>query len=735
MPEIVGVEITKKLPAKAVAASTYRIEGSVKLLDAVGAPPFVYAKIRHKEWFKPEAAEEVNYSRGWPVPITGGFSLDFKPDKEGEYQVTVVATPALIPLPVVGVMPTLAESEVMAVSVGQAPPAVFRFSEVAIDGHSVHLGDHDADSQLLLQKQTSDYLEVLPSFEWVGPRKTITISIQAGYRDFVGTFRPKTDAYTQTVELPESPDAPYSGSARETIKIPLTAAGDISNGAIAMVAKIAGGPDYISRIWNVFATKVSAVSFRFSDITIDGNNVILANHDADSRLLLKKTTSDYLDVTPGFQWQGPKKTATISIKAGYKDITGGFSPKTGAYTRNIDLPESIGTTYSAEVASPIRIPLTAAGGLDDGAIELVLKIAGEPDYISHIWNVYATKETAPPGETVDFDLPNISASPSQANPGQTVNIRCPVISRSTKSQSATAKVYIYEGSILPGHGTLLDTKTVNFSISPGQQYDVSVNYVAAVGTIDRRDVGIEIYVGGASIKSNEWDDVFYVTQPEQPPTPPKADIQNFDFMPTKGTYKIGDKVPFTARYEYKGKKQSGQLVLSTGTGVTPTFFKVQDYSPMSVPFDEAMVWTAETLSGTFVLTSALEPGKTYNVQAKLETLEDRTQEIDTDWSVIVIASVQVGVSFKVAIWGIPDFGSYQYWSCSYWDPVLGAFVGDQKWHNSYDKISFSNVEPGGYLAVFLKRNSTVSKQYTSPVFQASNGGSYTYDVQMGRVYG
>ena len=41
MADVVEIEITKPLPEKAVVASTYKIEGSVKLFDAVGAPPWV----------------------------------------------------------------------------------------------------------------------------------------------------------------------------------------------------------------------------------------------------------------------------------------------------------------------------------------------------------------------------------------------------------------------------------------------------------------------------------------------------------------------------------------------------------------------------------------------------------------------------------------------------------------------------------------------------------------------
>jgi len=188
MPEIaiVEIEITKPLPEKAVVDTTYKIEGSVKVADAVGAPPWVYAEIRHKEWYKPEFVEEVEYERGFPLPITGEFDIGFTPEKEGDYEVKVVATPAPLPFPAIGVWPTVGESDVMKVAVGEKPPAVFRFAGVTIDGSQITLTDHDADSGLLLEKTTADYLDITPSFEWVGSKKSATISIKAGYRDWVG---------------------------------------------------------------------------------------------------------------------------------------------------------------------------------------------------------------------------------------------------------------------------------------------------------------------------------------------------------------------------------------------------------------------------------------------------------------------------------------------------------------------------------------------------------------------
>lgn len=258
MPELeeaVAIEITKPLPSTGVVDTTYKIEGTARMLETIGAPPWVYAEVRLKEWYIPEVAEEVSYKRGFPMPITGEFSIDFKPEKEGDYQVTVVATPAPLSLPVVGVLPITGKSDTMKIAVGEKPPAAFRFSGVNIDGHDIALTNHDADSGLLLEKTTADYLDITPAFEWVGPRKTATISIKAGYRDWLGGFSPKTGAYTRTIVLPESPDIVYEGTLETPIRVPLTACGGLTDGAIEVVLKMAGEPDYISHIWNVYATE------------------------------------------------------------------------------------------------------------------------------------------------------------------------------------------------------------------------------------------------------------------------------------------------------------------------------------------------------------------------------------------------------------------------------------------------------------------------------------------------
>jgi len=118
--ELVKIEITQPLPETGAVDTTYKIEGTVKMFDAVGAPPWVYAEVKRKEWWKPEFVEEVSYERGFPIPVTGAFSIDIKPKKKSDYEVIVIATPAPLSLPVVGVFPTTGKSDMMKIRVGEA---------------------------------------------------------------------------------------------------------------------------------------------------------------------------------------------------------------------------------------------------------------------------------------------------------------------------------------------------------------------------------------------------------------------------------------------------------------------------------------------------------------------------------------------------------------------------------------------------------------------------------------
>ena len=126
MVEITGmvdIEITVPLPSEGAVDTTYRIEGIAKAWEAVGAPPWVYALVQKKDWYKPEIIEETDYKRGFPMPVTGTFTIDWTPKKEGIYDVTVLASPAPLSLPVVGVIPVVGESDIMKFTATANPEA------------------------------------------------------------------------------------------------------------------------------------------------------------------------------------------------------------------------------------------------------------------------------------------------------------------------------------------------------------------------------------------------------------------------------------------------------------------------------------------------------------------------------------------------------------------------------------------------------------------------------------
>jgi len=118
LEDMIKIEITKPLPETGEAGIVYKIEGKAKMFGPIGAFPWVYAEVKKKEWYKPEILEETSFERGFPIPVTGSFTIDFKPEKAGIYEVTVLATPAPLSFPVVGVFPVTGKADMMKVAVG-----------------------------------------------------------------------------------------------------------------------------------------------------------------------------------------------------------------------------------------------------------------------------------------------------------------------------------------------------------------------------------------------------------------------------------------------------------------------------------------------------------------------------------------------------------------------------------------------------------------------------------------
>ena len=81
-----------------------------------------------------------------------------------------------------------------------------------------------------------------------------------------------------------------------------------------------------------------------------------------------------------------------------------------------------------------------------------------------------------------FELTKPAPSVATVDPGATIDITCPVKSTSTETVDARAKVIIYEGSLMPGHGAKIrEYDAGTFHIEPGETKEIIVHHTAVSG--------------------------------------------------------------------------------------------------------------------------------------------------------------------------------------------------------------------------------------------------------------
>lgn len=185
---------------------------------------------------------------------------------------------------------------------------------------------------------------------------------------------------------------------------------------------------------------------------------------------------------------------------------------------------------------------------------------GYPVEITHLDSRYTfLSPGVPPPEELDFDLTKPTPSETPVLPGAPITLTCPVTSRCAVAVDAHIKVIIYEGSIWPGHGDkIAEYESATFYIESNQTKNVTISHTAVAGTIDRRDVEVEVYVDAELIKQSEWDDVYYVT--EAPP-------EYLGKIVSKELEIMGDRkypIPVTAEIPQDSEGKVHVLVRNTG---------------------------------------------------------------------------------------------------------------------------------------------------------------------------
>lgn len=413
--------------------------------------------------------------------------------------------------------------------------------------------------------------------------------------------------------------------------------------------------------------------FKFSAITIDGHVVTLTNHDADSGLLLQKTTADYLSITPAWEWTGPSKSATISVKVGYRDLLGGFSPKTSAYTAAITLPNSPTTPYHGTITTPITVPLANCGGLTDGAIEIVLKVSGISDYISRVWNVYTTIVGT---ETLEVDITPTDGGYVMTNPA-------PVTGPSKWYNDSTGQF---------NYGTKVQ---VTAYPNPAYKFDHWSDEIEG-GVSYTNPAYVKPMTEYRAVKAHFREEAVAYETLEVDITP-----EGSGYVKTSPASKEGKS---TWYHNDKG-------TFPYGTNVQVTAYPNSGYK-----FDH---WSDEIVGGvSYSNPEYVKPMTEYRaVKAHFrETV--------------------IGISFYARPWGTtPDCSNPKAWTCYYWDPATSTYVGDGQWHNLPSTLKFSNVQPGGALwAKYLGYDNIASEGYFSEYFDPINGATYQFELATGIVY-
>jgi len=285
--------------------------------------------------------------------------------------------------------------------------------------------------------------------------------------------------------------------------------------------------------------------------------------------------------------------------------------------------------------------------------------------------------------TPTFSLEPPTADPYSAVPGIVV-ISCPVIVQNAPSGvQIQVKVNVYEGSMLPGAGTLLWSDTKSLGVTSGRQV-VSFSYTSTQGTIDRRDVGVEVWYNGQKVSNDQWDDIFFVT-----PTP--TSITGVDLTTVQGDYRIGDYVDYNVAFKYQGPAQKVEVKLTIGKGIL--FTEVVELDPVDFDLPHYDTPTdVETVNGEFKIPSGVVEGQSYSLRVAMTTVDGETAGDDMYGAFHVIvtdhgggagaggylsgvgANTITGINITLGSGDIADLGLH---STSRKDiPVAGLSTGD-----------------------------------------------------------
>lgn len=366
--------------------------------------------------------------------------------------------------------------------------------------------------------------------------------------------------------------------------------------------------------------------------------------------------------------------------------------------------------YSLDIAAYLGPTMAVSAG---PITSVSMAIPPFPPVTTWPTQTFTVAGEAPPPPAVGFQFGQPVADPHDVSAGSVVTITCPVISTCDQTQTVVVKCSIYEGGRLWIAGALLMTiSSPSTQIAPGESKDFIFKYTATTVTsgISKRDVSVDVYIGADKVAGHQFDGVFYVTKAVPPGWFP-ADTEC-----ARATFSVLVKEPTAPPGWFPANAECARAT-----------FNVLVKEPTAPPgWFPAYAECARASFSILVKEPTAPPG----------WFPANTECARANFS-ITIAGTPTAFDFFVIPTGqdelFPGAKDAMYY---YWDPGQNKFIGDGKWYplTGYGKITGA-TQPGGYMAIFLRRDTEVSPQYSSQTFNPVSGGYYLVFLKDGYVYG
>ena len=238
-------------------------------------------------------------------------------------------------------------------------------------------------------------------------------------------------------------------------------------------------------------------------------------------------------------------------------------------------------------------------------------------------------------KTISYDGINVSFPVGHIPQGSSVQLRVSVRNDMTSAQRLGIAMVVVDPS-----GAVVYTYT-DWEEWPytgaGKTHEFVARANFILGKVGEYRIRVDAYVyPEGTVSTDSYDGVLCTVIPQEIPT----GLKNTSLNVVLDYYDYFASVPYVLSYEYKGKAQSGTLLLELGTGLAPFFTPEAAIGPVTYSFAKKDEYTRVTESRSFILPSTVQRGQTYSVRVTLTTA-DGISDNDVDYTALRVLDITV----------------------------------------------------------------------------------------------